>query len=609
MNTDAHSLEFHLADEEATSELGARLARALDSVKSEILEKGLNIKLVGDLGAGKTYLMRSALRALGFEGRVKSPTFSLLETYKVDGFTVNHFDFYRFEDPVEFEEAGFRENYGPGRVVASEWTSKAEPFVPQPDLTITLKNLEGAGGALLLSFVPWSTAYGAQVVDVRVWPAEEYTRITIEHDAPMKFKYFVLRNSDPVRLAVDIDGLLLTDKLKQIIQKVKPNDPYISRIRVGQNRPNVVRISIDFKTDVDPQVFSLKPAGQYRYRLVFDIYPATQKDPLMAIIQKEESEPDAIKSLLAQVAEGQKRMEENRADSGEVDQLGQILAGIADGSLAPMRPDEEPKGSSKPAQKKPAQKKPETQLAQTKPSKTKPARSPRVRTLVIMIDPGHGGEDPGAIGRRHRTREKDVVLAVARILRQELNEIEGVKALLTRDGDYFVPLQRRVQKARAAKADFFVSIHADAWVKPTARGSSLYVLNTRGQVSTANRWLARKQNDADLIGGVNLSNKDKQIARILMDMSMTSQVSDSMVYGARILNELSRINQLHRGKVEQANFAVLKAPDIPSVLVETAFLSHPEEEKKLRTRAFQRKLACAIGNGILKGFGHKSRLG
>ena len=422
--------------------------------------------------------------------------------------------------------------------------------------------LEGAGGALLLSFVPWSPAYGAQVVDVRAWPAEEYTRITIEHDAPMKFKYFVLRNSDPVRLAVDIDGLLLTDKLKQIIQKVKPNDPYISRIRVGQNRPNVVRISIDFKTDVDPQV-----------------------------------------------AEGQKRMEENRADSGEeVDQLGQILAGIADGTLAPMRPDEEPKGTSKPSQTKPA-KKPETQLAQTKPSKTKPTRSPRVRTLVIMIDPGHGGEDPGAIGRRHRTREKDVVLAIARILRQELNEIEGVKAMLTRDGDYFVPLQRRVQKARAAKADFFVSIHADAWVKPTARGSSLYVLNTRGQVSTANRWLARKQNDADLIGGVNLSNKDKQIARILMDMSMTSQVSDSMVYGARILNELSRINQLHRGKVEQANFAVLKAPDIPSVLVETAFLSHPEEEKKLRTRAFQRKLAYAIGNGILKGFGHKPRLG
>ena len=143
MNTDAHSLEFHLADEEATSELGARLARALDSVKSEILKKGLNIKLVGDLGAGKTYLMRSALRAL-------------------DGFTVNHFDFYRFEDPVEFEEAGFRENYGPGRVVASEWTSKAEPFVPQPDLTITLKN-EGEGRVCDISA---NSALGNQVLEV-----------------------------------------------------------------------------------------------------------------------------------------------------------------------------------------------------------------------------------------------------------------------------------------------------------------------------------------------------------------------------------------------------------------------------------------------------------
>lgn len=425
----------------------------------------------------------------------------------------------------------------------------------------------------------------------------------------MKFKYFVLRNSDPVRLAVDIDGLLLTDKLKQIIQKVKPNDPYISRIRVGQNRPNVVRISIDFKTDVDPQVFSLKPAGQYRYRLVFDIYPATQKDPLMAIIQKEESEPDAIKSLLAQVAEGQKRMEENRADSGEVDQLGQILAGIADGSLAPMRPDEEPKGSSKPAQKKPAQKKPETQLAQTKPSKTKPARSPRVRTLVIMIDPGHGGEDPGAIGRRHRTREKDVVLAVAVSCARNSTRLKALKrsspeteTISFRFNEEF---RRRVRQKQTSLFQFTLTLGSS---RPQ-EDQSLYVLNTRGQVSTANRWLCRKQNDADLIGGVNLSNKDKQIARILMDMSMTSQVSDSMVYGARILNELSRINQLHRGKVEQANFAVLKAPDIPSVLVETAFLSHPEEEKKLRTRAFQRKLACAIGNGILKGFGHKSRLG
>lgn len=470
--------------------------------------------------------------------------------------------------------------------------------------------MSGAGGALLLSFMPWSPVYGAQVVAVRVWPAEEYTRITIEHDAPMKFRYFVLRNSDPVRLAVDIDGLTLTDGLKQIIQKVKPNDPYISRVRVGQNKPTVVRITIDFKTDVDPQVFSLKPAGQYKYRLIFDIYPAMEKDPLMAIIRKEESEPDAISRLLTQVAEGQKRMEENREEVAGTDQLGQILAGIADGSLAPMRAEEEPSRKSASGKTSQPSKKQENLIAKAPKTEPKTKRtSGKYKTLVIMIDPGHGGEDPGAIGRLNKTREKDVVLSIARMLKQELNAIEGIKALMTRDGDYFVPLQRRVQKARAAKADFFVSIHADAWVKPTASGSSLYVLNTRGQVSSANRWLARNQNDADLIGGVNISNKDKQIARILMDMSFTSQVSDSTIYGARILAEVSRINKLHRGRVEQANFAVLKAPDIPSVLVETAFLSHPEEEKKLRTRAFQRKLACAIGNGILKGFGRPATLG
>ena len=403
--------------------------------------------------------------------------------------------------------------------------------------------LLGSGGTLLLSLFPWEIAYGAGIVDVRIWPADEYTRITIEHDGKLKFRSFVVRENPPIRMVVDIEGLALSDHLKKLVQEVSPNDPNIRNIRLGQYQPNVVRMVVELKEDVKPQIFELPPVASYKERLVVDLYP---KNPTRSIAASDDPLAVAIN-------------QQNAARNGQ--------------------------GNSSPRSKSGKEK------------------------LLVMIDPGHGGEDPGAIGRRHRTREKDVVLAVARILRQELNEIEGVKALLTRDGDYFVPLQRRVQKARAAKADFFVSIHADAWVKPTARGSSLYVLNTRGQVSTANRWLARKQNDADLIGGVNLSNKDKQIARILMDMSMTSQVSDSMVYGARILNELSRINQLHRGKVEQANFAVLKAPDIPSVLVETAFLSHPEEEKKLRTRAFQRKLAYAIGNGILKGFGHKSRLG
>lgn len=476
---------------------------------------------------------------------------------------------------------------------------------------ISRREFLGGLGAIALSFAHWSDAYGAQVIDVRTWPAPEYTRVTIEHDAPMKFRYFVLRTSTPVRLAVDIDGLILTDKLRKTIEKVKPNDPYIARIRVGQNKPKVVRVTIDFKTDVDPQVFSLNPVGNYKYRLVFDIYPAEQKDPLMAIIQKEESEPDAIARLLEQVAEGQKRMEENREEF-ESDQIGALIAGISSGNLTPMKPEElPPVDKRKPTPAKPSKRAPQVAQKPKQEEKRTPKTTKRVqrtRLLVIAIDPGHGGEDPGAIGKKYRTREKDVVLSIAKVLYRQLNEIDGIKAVLTRQSDYFVPLQRRVSKARAAKADLLVSIHADAWIKPQAKGSSIYALNNRGKVSTSNRWLAKNQNNADLIGGVNIKKQNRQIARILMDMSMTAQVSDSMAYGGRILSELKKVNTLHKSRVQQANFAVLKAPDIPSVLVETAFLSNPDEERNLRTSSFQRKLACAIGNGILIAFNFKERM-
>ncbi|MCD8338851.1 MAG: N-acetylmuramoyl-L-alanine amidase [Burkholderiales bacterium] len=474
--------------------------------------------------------------------------------------------------------------------------------------------ISGAAGILLLSFVPWTKAWGAQVVEVRMWPSPEYTRLTLEHDVPMKFRYFMLRVQRPLRMAVDVEGLLLTESLKKIVNKVNPQDPYVQSINVAQNNPKTVRITITFKTDVDPQVFSLKPFGNYKYRLVFDIYPAEQKDPLMAIIQKEESEPDAIGRLLAEVAEGQKRMEENRQEA-ENDSIGDLIAGITSGNLAPMKPEPAPKATT-PAKPAPAKPKSPPTIAKAPapvappvqkntPEKTSPKRG---RVLVIAVDPGHGGEDPGAIGKTHKTREKDVVLAIARILVRELNNVSGFKAVLTRDGDYFVPLQRRVQKARAAKADFFVSVHADAWIKSTAKGSSIFALNSKGQVSSSNRWLANNQNNADLIGGVNVSSHDKQVAKILLDMSFTAQISDSLSYGRKLLSEMQKINKLHKNNVEQANFAVLKAPDIPSVLVETAFLSNPEEEKKLRTAAFQKKMACAIGTGILRCFGRTTTL-
>lgn len=463
-----------------------------------------------------------------------------------------------------------------------------------------------AGGFLLFSFLPISQAKAAQLVDLRVWPSPEYTRITLEHDVPIPFKYSMVRSGSSIKMVVLIEGLTLTSKLKDLVAKRQPNDPYIAGITASQQNSKVVQLVITFKQDVDPQVFSLKPFGEYKYRLVFDLYPAVEKDPIMALIRKEETEPDAIGRILAQVAEGQQRMEENRLDA-EHDSIGDLIAGITSGNIVPMKPGdlgyneksvkEKPKTPSRPSGTKP-----------NKGSKPATTRRPRERVLVVMVDPGHGGEDPGAVGKRYRTKEKEVVLSISRILVAELNKLEGFKAFLTRDRDYFVALNRRVQKARAAKADFFVSIHADAWVKPTAKGSSIFALDTRGRVSTQNRWLARNQNNADLIGGVNVTRHDKQIAKILLDMSFSAQVSDSLTYGKKILTEIAKVNTLHKSHVEQANFAVLKAPDIPSVLVETAFLSNPQEEQKLRTRTFQRKVACAIGNGILKGFGRPGTL-
>ena len=464
---------------------------------------------------------------------------------------------------------------------------------------------------LAFSVIPVYEAKAASLVAVRMWPAEEYTRLTIEHDQPIKFRYFVMRKLKPVRMAVDIEGMKLTTKLKSMIEGVKPNDPYISSIKVSQNTPTTIRINIDFKVDVDPQVFSLKPFENYRYRLVFDIYPAEQRDPLMAIIKKEENEKDVIGRLLSQVAEGQRRMEENRTMSGASqgeDAIGNLIAGITSGTAVPMKPDIEAPASktpSKPKETKPAQK----ETPSKRPTQKTTPTIVEKRTLVIAIDPGHGGEDPGAVGKTYKTREKDVVLSISKILYQEINALPGFKAILTRSSDYFVPLNRRVLKARAAKADFFVSIHADAWVKTTAAGSSVFCLNSKGKVSSANSWLAKNQNNADLIGGANINTKDQQLAKILMDMSFSAQISESLSYGGKILRELSRINKLHKSRVEQANFAVLKAPDIPSVLVETAFISNPGEERLLRTKAFQRKVARAIGNGILIGFNRKERLG
>ncbi len=425
-----------------------------------------------------------------------------------------------------------------------------------------------AGATLLLSVTVPLRANAAQILAVRVWPADDYTRVTLENDTDLKATHFIVK--DPERMVVDIEGLDLNPTLKSLVAKIQSNDPYIKQVRVGQNRPNVVRLVFDLKSEVKPQVFTLPPAGSYKHRLIFDLYPVQEVDPLTAMIEKGEwTDPPAA----ADVAAVQTPKEQ----------------------LAELKPDlkAEPREELK-AQVKIAE-------AQTKAAEKIEKTGKMVRMITIALDPGHGGEDPGASGR-NGSREKDIVLAIAKRLKTKLEDLPNIRVMLTRDGDYFVPLGTRVEKARKVQADLFVSIHADAFVQPTARGSSVFVLSEKGATSSAARWLADKENAADAIGGVNLKNHDRQLASVLLDLSTTAQINDSMKLGRAVLGEIGGINRLHKGSVEQAGFAVLKAPDIPSILIETAFISNPEEEAKLRDEDYQNKLADAIVTGIRRYF-------
>jgi N-acetylmuramoyl-L-alanine amidase len=424
----------------------------------------------------------------------------------------------------------------------------------------TRRTILKAGGTLLLSVFSPLPSHAAQILAVRVWPAEDYTRVTLENDTNLKTSHFIVK--DPERLVVDIEGLELNPTLKQLVAKIQSNDPYIKQVRVGQNRPNVVRLVFDLKEQVNPQVFTLEPIGEYRHRLIFDLYPVNPPDPILALIQKGEWSRERPVDLQLQAATS----------------------------------------TSAPEQKAAA---PEVQTAKADLKDVKDVKDDKAplltRMITIALDPGHGGEDPGALGRGG-SREKDVVLSIARRLKTRIDGQPNMRVMLTRDADYFVPLHIRVQKARKVQADLFVSIHADAWIESTARGSSVFVLSEKGASSTAARLLANKENAADLIGGVNIKTRDRQLASVLLDLSTTAQISDSLKLGKAVLGEIGGINHLHKAGVEQAGFAVLKAPDIPSILIETAFISNPEEEAKLTDDAYQDQMADAILTGIRKYF-------
>lgn len=447
-----------------------------------------------------------------------------------------------------------------------------------------------ANGALVLLFGRHHIAHGAGILAVRVWPSADYTRITIESDVALTTKQTFIK--EPPRLAVDIEGLELNPALRELVAKVKSDDPFILGIRVGQSSPGVVRLVLDLKQAALPQVFTLQPVAAYAHRLVLDLYPVNAIDPLEGLIQEQLKET---------------KRQNKPQDS--TDPLGDLIAQknkknieTATNNIAPkvINTPEKTINSSKNTSKNNVKNKSEIN-----------------RLIIIALDPGHGGEDPGAIGPAG-TREKDVVLNVALKLRDRINKsvvksavksaVKGgaasnpMRAFLTRDADFFVPLNDRVNKAKNVQADLFISIHADAFTNPEARGASVFALSSKGATSASARWLANKENAADAVGGVNIKAKDVNVLKAILDMSTTAQINDSLHLGRAVIKEIGGVGKLHKKQVEQAGFAVLKAPDIPSVLIETAFISNPDEEEKLRSLEYQDQLADAVMRGIKRYF-------
>jgi N-acetylmuramoyl-L-alanine amidase len=489
-------------------------------------------------------------------------------------------------------------------------------------------------GTLVLLLGTAHLARGASIVAVRIWPAPDYSRVTIESDGALKTSQTFVPT--PPRLAVDIEGIDLNPALRELVAKVRSDDPTIAGIRVGQFAPNVVRLVVDLKQAVVPQVFSLPPVAAYQHRLVFDLYPTRVADPLEALIAERLKDKGTAPAVTANTGAASAASGAASAPAGAHDPLGELIAqrerkpeaptnagastNPAAGSTAavsntPASPasasanavaGNPPSAAGTPgAGASPPSSTPMASAA--KPGATGrtagPARTDRL--IIVALDPGHGGEDPGAAGPGG-TREKDVVLRIAHLLRERINatSINGnaMRAFMTRDSDFFVPLNVRVQKAQRVQADLFVSIHADAFYTPHPQGASVFALSQGGASSSAARWMAEKENKADQIGGLNVAAKDAEVKRALFDMSTTAQIKDSLALGSAMLGEIKRVGKLHKGSVEQAGFAVLKAPDIPSVLVEAAFISNPEEEAKLNSDEYQQQLADALMRGIQRYF-------
>ncbi|MCX7268972.1 MAG: N-acetylmuramoyl-L-alanine amidase [Burkholderiales bacterium] len=487
-------------------------------------------------------------------------------------------------------------------------------------------------GTLVLLLGRAQLARGASILGVRVWPANDYTRVTIESDTALVTRYTMV--GQPPRLAVDIEGIELNAELRELVGKVRSDDPFISGVRIGQFTPTTVRLVMDLRQPVKPQGFNLEPVqaaqASFQHRLVLDLYPLNAMDPLEALIAEKLKDEhklpparDALDELIASHTTDvtTKPVQSSSALTSALPSVNPpqtATAKPAPPSVVGTQPNNKPAStpsapvtSNNPSANTAASSTPTPAPVNTPTNTPRPVASKPDneqvfdRFAVVALDPGHGGEDPGAIGP-NGTREKDVVLQIANRLRERINKTVlktrrgdlPLRAFVTRDADFFLPLHVRVQKAQQVQADLFISLHADAFFTPQASGASVFVLSQGAASSAAARWMANKENGADAIGGLNIKVQDQHVQRALFDMSTTAQINDSLKLGVEMLSQIRRVGKLHKPQVEQAGFAVLKAPDIPSLLVETAFISNPQEEALLLSETYQNQLADALLAGI-----------
>ncbi|MBB3231022.1 N-acetylmuramoyl-L-alanine amidase [Halomonas stenophila] len=394
-----------------------------------------------------------------------------------------------------------------------------------------------------LALLAPGAAEAASVDNLRLWAAPDHARLVFDLSAPAEAEVFPL--DDPRRLVID----LRDSRLNADLSRLDLEGSAIREVRSGIRDGDDLRVVLELSREIEPRHFTLAPNEQYGHRLVVDLeYPGESavEDPI-----------DPIEAMI--------REQEIAADRAQAEA---VAEGRDPASVAPV---------------------------------LEPAQPHPRRDIIVAVDAGHGGEDPGAIGPSG-TREKDVVLEMADRLARLINAAEGFKAVMIRDGDYYVGLRQRTRIAREQKADFFVSLHADAFNSPRPHGSSVYALSQSGATSETAQWLAASENRADLIGGVDgnlsLDDKDEVLRGVLLDLTMTATLNDSLTLGGQVLDRLGRVNELHKSRVEQAGFVVLKSPDIPSLLVETGFISNPDEERRLRDPDYQARMMDAVFGGI-----------